>query len=364
MTAPLTRRALNRALLARQMLLARESVPALPVIERLVGLQAQQARPPFVGLWSRIDGFQREELLRLIREREVVRATMMRGTLHLMSRRDYLAFRPAIQPVLDTALRGFVGAAWETFPLEGVVAESRRLFSGPLTFTDVRTALLELFPNAEDRSMGLAARCRIPLAITDDPGHAWGYRADAPFTLAENWLGEPVATTASLHELVLRYLAAFGPATVADAQAWSGLQGLAATFADLRPQLLTFRDERGRALFDLTEAPRPPEDTRAPARFIADFDNLILSHADRNRVIADEQRKAVITKNGQVLPTVLVDGFVAGIWRVTRKKAAAALNVTQFAEIPKAAKEELAEEAESLTRFLEPEATYHELHFQ
>src|SRR5687768_4003177 len=146
----LSRRALNRALLARQMLLFREAIPAVAAVERLVGLQAQQARPPFVGLWSRIAGFEREELLSLIRRREVVRATLMRCTLHLMSRADYLAFRPALQPALTGAMRGILRERMNSFPLDAVLGEARRLYAErPRTFTELRTELVRAFPGAD-----------------------------------------------------------------------------------------------------------------------------------------------------------------------------------------------------------------------
>src|SRR5262249_10825784 len=156
---------------------------------------------------------------------------------------------------------------------------------------------------------GYAVRTQLPLILV--PGeHEWGFPGDTDFGLAEDWLDQPLETEDQPHALVLRYLAAFGPAAASDVQAWSGLAGLAPALGEPRPQLRVFRDDRNRELFDLTDAPRPPEDTPVPARFVADFDNLILSHADRTRVIADEHRPVVITKNGQVLPTFLVDGFV------------------------------------------------------
>lgn len=360
-TPVLTRRALNRALLARQLLLTRHSLPAVEVIERLVGLQAQQARPPFTGLWSRITGFQRTELLSLIAERQVVRGTAMRGTLHLLTRRDYLQFRPTLQPMLTRAMHSILRDRVATFPFEELLAEAQRRFSEqPRTFTEMRTALLERFPNADERAMGFAVRTHLPLVILPE-AHPWGYRADGRFGLAEEWLGETLPTSFALPTLVLRYLAAFGPASVADVQAWSGLGGLASVVKELRPQLVTFRDERGRELFDLPDAPRPPEDTPAPPRFVADFDNLVLSHADRTRVIANEHRSIVVTKNGLVLPTILVDGFVAGTWKVTRAGKKAALTVSPFAPLPNSAWDGLEAESESLLRFLEPDAAQHDL---
>jgi hypothetical protein len=194
-------------------------------------------------------------------------------------------------------------------------------------------------------------------------GHPWGYRADAAFGPAGDWLGGPLAA-APLAALVLRYLGAFGPAAARDVQAWSGLTGMGPVLEELRPGLLVFRDERGRELFDLPDAPRPPEDTPAPARFVAEFDNLILAHADRTRVIADEHRPLVFGRNAVIMGTVLVDGFVAGAWRASRSGKTAALGVYPFAPLPGAARAELAEEGERLLRFLEPDAARLDLRFE
>ena len=352
----LTRNALNRALLARQMLLAREDVTPLRAIERLMGLQAQQPRPPFVGLWTRIAGFAREDLLRPLRDREIVRATLMRGTLHLVAAEDYLSFRGAIGPVLEAGMKAVLRERAEGLDIPALGAVGREAFGEtPRTFTALRAALMERFPGADERAMGYAVRMNLPLvAVPDDS--PWGFRADPDFVEGDTWLGREPAPEARPHALALRYLAAFGPAAAVDVQAWSGLGGIRAVLDELRPQLVTFRDDRKRELFDLPDAPRPPEATPAPARFVADFDNLILAHADRSRVIADEHRPRVTTKNLLVLPTFLVDGFVAGTWKATRTKAAAQLAVTPFAPLPKGAKAELAEEGESLLRFLEPDA--------
>lgn len=260
----LSNRRLNRALLARQMLLSPQAATATEVVERLVGLQAQQARPPFVGMWSRIPGFQREELKRLCVSGEVVRASLMRCTLHLMTRRDFLAFRPALQPALTAAMRSILRERLGSFDLPAVLAEARRLFlERPRTFTELRSALIAAYPETDERAMGYAVRTQLPLIIMPTD-HEWGYHADGDFALHPELAAPSAMAETSPHALVLRYLAAFGPATTADVQAWSGLSGLAPVLAELRPQLALFRDERKRELFDLPEAPRPPEDTLSP----------------------------------------------------------------------------------------------------
>jgi len=359
----LSLRALNRATLARQMLLARERATALDTIERLAGMQAQLARPPFIGLWSRLEGFLREQLTVLVERREVVRVTMMRGTLHLMTARDYVGMRAAMQPMLSDAMRSILRDRTDAFDIEGLVAEARRYFEQePRTFEELRDHLLALHPGGDERGMGYAVRMHLPL-VQVPTSTAWGYPGTADFAVAEAWLGQPIGKDERPHALVLRYLAAFGPATAADAQAWSGLKGLKGVFEELRPKLCTLQDERGRELFDLPDAPRPPEDTPAPARFIPEFDNLLLSHADRTRVVAEEHRPRIALANLRILPTFLVDGFVAGTWKIERKRSSATLLVEPFGALPKGTREELAREGEALVRFVEEDASAFEVRF-
>ncbi|HEX8702519.1 MAG TPA: winged helix DNA-binding domain-containing protein [Myxococcaceae bacterium] len=358
----LTRRALSRATLARQMLLAREKTPVLRAIERLVGLQAQLARPPYIGLWSRVEGFQREALTQLVLSRKAVRATAMRGTLHLMSAKDFVALRPALQPMLTKAMHANVGERIQGLELEQMLATARTyLEQEPRTFNALRPLLVKAHPKGDERAMGFAVRTQLPL-VQVPTDTKWGYPGTADFTVAETWLGEPMGTDATPHALVLRFLAAFGPASVGDAQTWSGLGGLREVFEALRPGLSTFRDERGRELFDLPKAPRPDEDTAAPVRFLPDYDNLLLAHEDRTRVIADEHRRALTpSKNLRVLPSFLVDGFVAGTWEVERKKGVAALVLQPFSALSKQVREALAEEGDTLVRFVESDASTFEV---
>jgi len=355
-TETLTRLALNRALLARQMMLAREETAPRQVIERLVGLQAQQPQPPFVGLWTRIVDFEREALLGLLRDREVVRATLMRGTLHLMSAADYLALRGTLQPVLSAGMHAVLRDRAKGLDLAAIIAAASPVFGEcPRTFTEVRAVLQEAMPGTDERVMGYAARTHLPLVAAADDS-PWGFRADPRFTTAEAWLGATPGPGAAPEDLILRYLAAFGPAAAVDVQAWSGLTGVRDRLESLRPGLRTFRDERKRELFDLPDAPRPPAETPAPVRFLAGFDNIILAHADRSRIIADEHRPRVTTKNLLVLPTFLVDGFVAGTWKASRQKKTATLSLSPFETLPKEAKAPLCDEGERLLRFLEPDA--------
>ena len=338
------------------MLLAREAVSPLSAIERLVGLQAQQAQPPFVGLWTRVVGFERAALLRLLQSREIIRATLMRGTLHLMSAADYLALRGALQPGLSAGMRAVLRERVKDLDIPALMALARRCFEErPRTFTELRDVFLEAVPDADERAMGYVVRTHLPLVMVPDASD-WGFPADADFAVAESWLGKAPGLEEMADSLVLRYLAAFGPAAAVDVQTWSGLSRIQDVLERLRPQLRTFRDERKRELFDLPDAPRPAEETPAPMRFVPGFDNLVLSHADRTRIIADEHRTRVTTKNLQVLPTFLVDGFVAGTWKTARGKKAATLTLSPFARLPAAAKAQLAEEAKALLRWLEPDA--------
>ncbi|WP_433242971.1 winged helix DNA-binding domain-containing protein [Streptosporangium sp. CA-135522] len=350
----LTTRRLNRATLARQMLLAREKTDVVTAVERIGGMQAQEARHPFTGLWARVADFRREDLHRALHDRVIVRATMMRATLHLMSAADYTAFRPTLRPALTAAVSGradlFAG-----LDLDRLLPVARALLrERPRDFTTLRGLLQQEFPEANDRGLGYAVRTQLPLVMvpTED---RWGFPPTADFAAADAWLGsEPAGEP--VEELVLRYLAAFGPATAADAQTWSGIKGLRAVLDGLRPRLRVFRDERGRELFDLPDAPRPDEDVPAPARLLPDFDSLVLAHADRTRLMAEEYRGRVTTKNLRVRATFLWDGFVRGTWQVERRRKAAVLRMTPFEPLGAGAVAELTREADALLRFAEPDA--------
>ena len=235
---------LNRATLARQMLLAREKTTALAALERLGGLQAQLAKPPFIALWSRLEGFRAADLTKLVRARKAVRATAMRGTLHLMSAKDYLALRPALQPMLAGILEGVLGERARAIDLGAVTAAARRLLDErPRTFEELRDALGPSWPQADVRAIGYAVRTHLPLVQVPGGDDArWCWPAAACFAPAESWLGRRVPASGSAAALVSRYLGAFGPATVRDAQVWSGVRDLRETFESLRPKRATFRD--------------------------------------------------------------------------------------------------------------------------
>jgi len=363
MAEVLTRKALNRATLARQMLLAREKTTALQAVERLAGLQAQVPRPLFVALWSRVEGFRAEALIRLVHDRKAVRGTLMRGTLHLVSAKDYVAWRPVLQPMLSAGMRNVLKDRSAGLDVDGVTRTARaHLERQPLTFDELRPLLKKAWPRADERALGYAVRTHLPLVQVPTDAR-WGWPSSAAFALAEAWIGATLGAGGGLPALVLRYLAGFGPATVADAQSWSGMQALKDTFEALRPKLRVFRDERGRELFDLPKAPRPPASMPAPVRFLPDYDVLLLGHADRTRVVNDEHRKKLVTKNLQVLPAFLVDGMVAGTWKIERPRTSAALVVTPFEKLARTAQAELTAEGRALLQFTEPDAAKAEVSF-
>jgi hypothetical protein len=354
----LTTRQLNRALLARQMLLARERRPLIGAVEHLVALQAQVARPPFVGLWTRLSGFTRDDLLSAFHERTIVRGTTLRGTLHLMTARDFIGLRGAIQPAMTEAMRGLLKERLADLDLKALHKTTRAFFArGPASFDALRKHLKEQDPKADERAMAYAARITLPTVQVPTLDTPWGFPSSADFALADGWLNKPIDTDdAPADTLVRRYLAAFGPATVRDAQAWSFLKNLGEVFERLRRKLVTFRDEKKRELFDLPDAPRPDPDTPAPVRFIAEFDNIVLSHDDRSRIVPTAHRSKVYSKNLIVPGTVLVDGMVAGTWKVSRRKATATLDVAPFAKMDRRTRAAVEAEGEALARFLEPDA--------
>jgi hypothetical protein len=353
--AILTLRALNRAVLARQMLLRREKVKVVSAVERLGGLQAQVARPPFVGLWTRVEGFTREDLIRAIDTRAIVRATLMRATLHLMTRKDFLALRASLQPMLSRGMEAVLRERTKGVDIARLVPAARAYFEEePRTFNELRDHLGQQFPGLDERAMGYMVRTHLPLVQTPAAGQAWAYPSIADFAVAESWLDDTLAEDARPHGLILRYLGAFGPASVRDFEGWSALRDAAPAFEELRPKLRTFRDERKRELFDLPNAPRPDEDEEAPVRLLPEFDNLLLAYADRRRIAADEHKPFLCSKNLLIPGTVLVDGTIAATWKVESKKRTARLVVTPLVALSKKARTPIAEEGERMLRFMEP----------
>jgi Winged helix DNA-binding domain len=351
----LSQRALNRALLDRQLLLRRHRMPAADAVEHLVGLQAQSPNPPYIGLWTRLKGFCPDELGQLLLDRSAVRTTLMRGTIHLVSARDCLRLRPVLQRFLERSVWAnatYGRAHLEGMDLDALLEEGRALVEEePRSVAALRELLGPRWPDRDPSALAFAVRILLP-AVFVPPRGVWGRSGPVAFTTADAWLGEPVCDKGSVEDLVLRYLAAFGPAAPADAQTWSGLTRLAEVFASLAPQLRVFRDERGRELYDLPDAPRPDPDTPAPVRLLAEFDNLTLSHADRTRVIADEHRRVIASRNGMVPGMVLVDGFVRGMWRLAKERREVRLRVETFERLSPRDRSAVEQEATALLGLL------------
>lgn len=317
MTAPvLTLRQLNRATLARQMLLERVDTPALDAIRFLVGLQAQEPPDPYIGLWSRLTAFDTAELETLILDREVVRLVVQRGTVHAVTADDCLLLRPLAQPILTQQLyshRDYKGK-FDAVDLDHVMAFARDVLSEPHTTRRLREAIGERFPQHDAAALAFACRNLLPF-IQVPPRGLWATPGQVVGTTAEAWVGRPVEPNPSVDEVMMRYVAAFGPATVQDAATWSRYTGLREVFDRLRPRLRTFRDDDGWEYFDVPDGPLPDEDTPAPVRFLPQFDNVLLSHADRRRFFAGGDYSEIWLNTSGFLGNVLVDGLLVGMWR-------------------------------------------------
>jgi hypothetical protein len=352
----LTTRELNRALLERQSLAQRTTASAGDMIERLVGMQAQVPNAPYVGLWSRLGGFDPQELAGMIASREAVRMSLMRETLHLVTARDALSLRPPLRPVLERVLSG--GNLWGRqlvgVDLEAVAAAGRALLEEePRSSAALGAALRERWPRVDAAALATAARFLVP-TVQIPPRGVWGASGQAVWATVRAWLGRDPEPDAPPDDLMVRYLAAFGPATAPDVRAWSGLTGVREILDRLRPELRTFRDERGRELFDVPDGALPDPDTPAPPRFLPEFDNVLVAHEDRGRVFPDEHRQRIVRDLGSLM--VLIDGKVAATWRVERSKDTALLVVTPFRRISKAERAPLLEEAKRLLAFMVPGA--------
>ncbi len=344
-------RSLNRALLERQMLLRRHRLPVLEAIERLVGMQAQVPRDPYVALWSRLDRFRPETLSRSIEDRRAVRMGLFRATLHLVTERDALVLRSTIDPAIQRLLHtgSPFGRRLEGLDVAELTAAATALLEQrPMTRAELGPLLHERWPDHDAGSLSYAVTYLLPL-VQVTPRGLWGRSARSAFTTVEHWLGRPLAPSEDPDELVERYLAAFGPSTVADVQAWSGMNAMRPVLERLRPRLRTFRDERGRELFDVPGAPLPDPGTAAPVRFLPEYDNAFLAHADRSRIVSEEDRKRMFKLGWG---PVLVDGFIAGRWKLERDRDAATLFVEPYRRRSRADRAAVSDEGTRLAGFL------------
>jgi hypothetical protein len=358
--AMLTLRALNRASLERQMLLRRARMSVPDAIERLVGMQAQTPQSAYIGLWDRIEGFRPDDLADRLVDRSVVRMALMRGTIHMVTARDAWGLRPLVQPVLDR-VRKSLGKRRVGVDTDELIAMGRAFVDEqPRTFKALGDHLLTRWPDRDRFALEQTIRTEVPL-VQVPPRGLWGKSGAIAHTSIESWLGEPPSEVLTLDAMVLRYLGAFGPASVMDAQAWCGLTRLSEVFDRLRPGLLTIRDETGRELFDLPEAPRPDPGTPAPPRFLYDYENLLLSYADRSRAIGPELTHRITARTQDTLNTFSLDGFVAGLWAIRRSRGTATMEITPIRPLSAADVAALSEEGMALLAFAAADGSSHDI---
>ncbi|WP_369216145.1 winged helix DNA-binding domain-containing protein [Streptomyces flavofungini] len=350
-------RALGRATLARQLLLDRADMPVLDAVAHLCGLQAQEPQEPFVGLWSRLRGFAPGSLDDLVVGRQAVRTHLMRRTVHLVTAEDTLAWRARHDAMLRQRVLGVYRSDLAGIDLDELAAAGRAVLADgePRSMAELTRALADRWPAAAPRALGeMLIAGLVPMAQMPPRG-LWRTRAGVRNLPLATWLGrdpDPLTPDGSDpvgQALARRYLAAFGPAATADLRAWSGLAGLPAAIAALRPELVSFRDERGRELLDLPDAPRPAADTPAPVRFLPAFDNAILGYDDRTRLIDDAHRGLSVAGER----VALVDGRVAATWTVREDTVV----VTPLRRFSRAEREEVAEEGRRMAAFLSDKAS-------
>lgn len=329
----LSPRALNRALLQRQGLLARSDRPAAEMIEQLVGMQAQVPSNPYVALWSRLDRFDPTELSGLIAGRQAVRAQLMRATIHLVTARDCLALQPLTQPVLARTFKSQWGKQLGELEVDEVVAAGLELLAErPRTRAELRILLASGWPESDSSVMAYAVAFLNAL-VQVPPRGLWKASGQATWAPAETWLGSRPDASLSPDSVILRYLGAFGPATVADIRTWSGFTGLREVVARLRTRLRTFRDEAGKELLDVLDAPLPDPETPAPPRFLPEYDNVMLAHAERSRIL-NGRGPGLPFPRGTWIGTLLVDGFYRANWSVSDDAGEARLIVDRLTRAP------------------------------
>jgi Winged helix DNA-binding domain len=349
----LDRRTLNRSLLARQLLLERVDLPAVDAVEHLVGMQAQVPLDPYIGLWSRLRAFDPDALGNALLERRLVRMTLMRATLHLVSARDGLALRPVVQAAIERAFASSPFAAHlSDLELGPVISRGIELVEHePLSISQLAAALSKDWPHHDSNSLAYAFRYLVPL-VQVTPRGVWGRTLQPKVTTLDAWLGRPSASALSVDELVIRYLRAFGPASAADVRAWSWLGGVRAIIERLRSTLCVYRDEHGRDLYDVREGVFCDRAAPAPVRFLPQYDNLFLAHADRARIMDGVKWDGSFLHHG----TVFVDGFLSGAWKLSEQRREATLIVELRTRVAPTEYKHVRREAEKLLLFRTPDA--------
>ena len=343
MTDVLDRRALNRSFLARQLLLERERMSVPDAVEHLVGMQAQSPAAPYFGLRARLQDFDPLSLSTLIAGRKAVRIALMRSTIHLVTARDCLRLRPLMQPAVESALTNYRKEI-AGIDREGLLDfAARSLEDEPKTAVELERELATRWRKRDAHALAMAVRCWLPL-VQVPPRGLWKERGPAAHTTAESWLGRPLSKGAKAGDVLIRYLRAFGPASVKDFQTWSGLSGVKEVLDRRRSKLRTFRDEHGTELFDVEDAPFPDPETPVQPIFLPEYDNALLSHAERSRIVAGEYRNRIFTKGA-----LLVDGFAVGRWWIaSRPKRRSDLVIENFEPIAKRHRSAVTEEAERI----------------
>lgn len=361
----LSPRALNRATLERQLLLRRHRRDVVDTLELLVGMQAQLPNAPYVALWSRLEGFQPAALSELVADRRAVRMSLMRATIHLVTAGDALALRPVMQPALERDVypnSTYGRARLAGLDMDAVLAAGRELVaSRPLSNAQLRDALAVRWPDRDPAALAYAVRGLLPM-VHVPPRGIWQRSGPIALTTVEAWLGRPVDAVADLDAVVLRYLAAYGPSSVADAQAWARLTGLREVFDRLRPQLTVFGDVEGRELFDLPDAPRPDPETPAPPRFLPEYDNVLLAHADRTRFVDDDVRRR-IQAEGLAVGSLLVDGFAGGTWTMAVEAGTQVLTIRPIEPMAPSDRDAVTAEGARLLEFMVPASGRREVRF-
>jgi len=366
MSDPLSLRALNRATLERQLLLRRAALGAGEAVGHLAGLQAQAPLAPYLGLWTRLDGFGHQHLKDLLTERSVVRAHLFRNTVHLVTAEDSVSFRPLVQPLMERGLAGSFGRNLGGVDLSELGAIAATLLGETaLTRAQLAARLAPHWPEHDPSSLAYAATHLLPL-VQVPPRGLWGSAGQATFVLAAAWLDGPLVApdqAGAMEQLVLRYLAAYGPARVADVQAWSGLSRLREVTERLvagpRARLRTFAGPDGGQLLDLPDAPRPGPDVPAPPRFLPAYDNLLLSFAERSRVIPHRRPVPLPPGNGASRGTLLVDGLWQADWKIT----GSVLHIEPFVSLAVADRDAIAAEGARFLDFAAPAGTGRDVRF-
>ncbi|RBO96751.1 winged helix DNA-binding domain-containing protein [Nocardia puris] len=351
----LSLRELNRTLLLRQRLAERTEESPLELVRQLVAVQGQEPNWPYIGLWTRSAEFRREGLAELLRERKLVRSLLIRRTVHLACAEDFRWLRPTVHAAVASSLN----VAYYRDEIEGIdrtelAAAGRATLAGKqLSRRDFGELLTAHFPGRHARRLAESVELLVPLVHGDGTGD-WGRWRNRYVTvgLGEEWIGAPMAEP-DPRALIRRYLAAFGPATVADMQSWAGVTRLAEVVDEMRSELVVFTDDRHRVLFDLPDAPLADPDLDAPVRLLPAFDNALLGHKDRRRMISDEDRARTAREASAGVPMYLVDGFVHGRWALE----GAVVRITPWHPLTAADEAALRTEAASLLEFTNPGET-------